>query len=199
MTRPAPRLPASERRTQLLHATRCVVDRGGYSTLTMEAVAREANVTKPVVYSAFANRDDAMTRLLEVEGARVVAEISAAIEFAAHGRSPQNLGEMVVLGLDRVLDIVCQQPQRYRLILIGVHGSPREVREAIDEGRRILTAQVAAVIGRAPALARTDVELLATMLVALGEHAATLVLTEPEHFGPARFKDALQALLSAAC
>lgn len=197
MSRNAPRLPARERRAQLLDATRCVVDRGGYTTLTMEAVAREANVTKPVVYSAFANRDDAMTRLLEVEGARVVTEISAAIERAASGASSQDVGEMVLLGLERVLGIVRDQPQRYRLILIGVHGAPREVREAIDEGRRILTAQVAEVIARAPAFAEADTELLATMLVAVGEHAATLVLTDPERFGPERFTAAVSALLRA--
>jgi AcrR family transcriptional regulator len=196
VTRHAARLPAGERRAQLLDATRCVVARGGYVTLTMEAVAREANVTKPVVYSAFANRDDAMTRLLEVEGARVVAEIGAAIELT-RGESPDDLGEMVSRGLERVLDIVRAQPQRYRLILIGVHGAPRQVREAVDEGRRILTAQVAAEVGRAPAFADADTELLATMLVAVAEHAATLVLTEPERFAPARFRAAMQALLSA--
>jgi AcrR family transcriptional regulator len=189
-------MPAAARREQLLDATRRVVARGGYTALTIEAVAREAKVTKPVVYAAFANRDDVMARLLEVEGARVVAEIGAAIESAAHEESAGDLTEMVILGLGLVLDVVRHQHQRYRLILVGVDGAPPEVRAAIDDGRRILIARITDIVRNAHAPAGIDVELLATMLVGVGEHAATLVLTEPERFTPRRFQDALRGLLS---
>ncbi|UTI67093.1 MBL fold metallo-hydrolase [Paraconexibacter antarcticus] len=190
----ATRMPADTRREQLLDATRRVVARGGYTALTMEAIAREAGVTKPVVYSAFANRDDVMARLLEVEGARVVADIGAVIERAAHETSTADLTAMVSLGLGLVLDVVRRQHQRYRLILVGIDGAPLEVRQAVDEGRRTVTARIAAILGRAPLPAGTDAALLATILVGIGEHAATLVLTEPD-VTPERLAQSVQDLL----
>lgn len=180
MTSHATRMPAAERREQLLDATRRVVARGGYTELTMEAIAREAGVTKPVVYSAFANRDDVMTCLLQVEGARVVADIGHAIQKAAQDAIHGAFGEMVTLALERVLQLVLDHPHRYRLILLRVDGAPCEVREAIGEGRRILTARIATIVSTAPLPAGADADLLATLLVGIGEHAATLALTEPD-------------------
>src|SRR4051812_18096989 len=46
----APRVPAAERREQVLDAALVLIDRDGYGAVTMEAVAREIGVTKPVVY-----------------------------------------------------------------------------------------------------------------------------------------------------
>lgn len=195
MTAYATRMSAAARREQLLDATRRVVARGGYAALTMEAVAREAKVTKPVVYAAFANRDDVMARLLEVEGARVVAEIGAAIESAACEEAAGEVTDMVVRGLGLVLDVVRRQHPRYRLILVGVDGAPPEVRAAIDNGRRVLIARITDIIRDALGSANLDVELLATMLVGVGEHAATLVLTEPEEYTPERFQDAVRGIL----
>jgi AcrR family transcriptional regulator len=110
----ATRLPAAERRRQLLQAAGRVLAHGGYPALTMEAVARQAGVTKPVVYAAFANREDLMARLLEAEGQRVVSEITAAISPPPGQHTSDDLDEFMVAGLRRVLELVRRRPQRYR-------------------------------------------------------------------------------------
>ena len=45
----APRLPPEERRTQLLDAALAIVAEQGVSAVSIEAIARRADVTRPVV------------------------------------------------------------------------------------------------------------------------------------------------------
>ena len=51
----ARRLPPEQRREQLLDAALSLIP-AGFDTVTMESVAKQAQVTKPVLYDLFANR-----------------------------------------------------------------------------------------------------------------------------------------------
>jgi AcrR family transcriptional regulator len=55
----------SDRRIELLQATREVITEGGLAHVTMERVALKAGVSKPVVYSCFDNRGALLVALLE--------------------------------------------------------------------------------------------------------------------------------------
>ncbi|MDT7633226.1 MAG: hypothetical protein QOI50_5156, partial [Pseudonocardiales bacterium] len=46
----APRVPAAQRRTQLLDAALRLVVTRGHNAVTMDAVAEQVGVTKPVIY-----------------------------------------------------------------------------------------------------------------------------------------------------
>lgn len=59
-----PRVPAAERREQLLSAARDVIVADGLAMVTMERVARQAQVSKPVLYSHFENRAALLRALL---------------------------------------------------------------------------------------------------------------------------------------
>ncbi len=191
-------MSAAERREQLLDSALAVVGERGYQGLTMEAVARQAGVTKPVVYDAFANRDQVMIALLAAEEERAVAEILAAIPPPSDTLGPAGLGDLLVGGVGRVLSIVSTRPESYRLILLYTDGTPAVVRERIDAGRRTVTLRIQEILDAAlaPEL-DIDTELLALTVLALGEHAAALLLTDPEHFGPERFEAGLRQALSA--
>jgi AcrR family transcriptional regulator len=197
----AARLPAAERRLQILEAALAVVGERGYRGLTMEAVAREAGVTKPVVYDAFANRDEVMITLLAEEEQRAVAEIVQAIGAVPGDAAADDPGELLIGAVRRVLETVRRRPQAYRLILLQIEGTPAVVRERIDAGRGIVTDHVQQILDWAMGPASgVDTELLALSIVALGEHAAGLLLSDPQRFSPERFeaglRQTLQALLS---
>ncbi|HUE26487.1 MAG TPA: helix-turn-helix domain-containing protein, partial [Solirubrobacteraceae bacterium] len=51
----APRMPPAERREQLIDAALDVILRHGYGGVSIEAIARTAGVTRPVVYDHFPN------------------------------------------------------------------------------------------------------------------------------------------------
>src|SRR5438034_7999818 len=83
----------------------------GYDGTSMDAVARAAGVTKPVVYDCFASKEELFTALLQREEARVLEQIAAALPHRADladparmlGRSEEHTSE-----LQSHSDLVCR-------------------------------------------------------------------------------------------
>jgi AcrR family transcriptional regulator len=71
----AERKSPAERRAQLLAATRAVIEAQGLAFVTMERVASEAGVSKPVVYGQFGNRGSLLIALLEQFWDEIDAEL----------------------------------------------------------------------------------------------------------------------------
>ena len=71
------RLSARERREQLLDATKAIVARDGFHAVSIEAVAREAGITRPVVYGHFHDLPGLLEALVEREGARALRRLAA--------------------------------------------------------------------------------------------------------------------------
>jgi AcrR family transcriptional regulator len=69
------RLPAAERREQLLGVALEVFSRHGYDASSMTDVAEAAGVTKPVLYQHFASKRDLYLELLDDVGERLVGAI----------------------------------------------------------------------------------------------------------------------------
>src|SRR3954469_14225112 len=80
----------------------------GYDGTSMEAVARAAGVSKPVVYDCFASKGKLFTALLRRERTRVLAQIAAALPRRADGDNAE-----LVLGdaLTAFLRAVADSPQ----------------------------------------------------------------------------------------
>lgn len=49
--------------TRILHATRRLLGRDGFEHLTMDAIAQEAQVSKPAIYRRYANKDEIILSL----------------------------------------------------------------------------------------------------------------------------------------
>jgi AcrR family transcriptional regulator len=60
-----PRMPIEVRREQVLDVALKLIVEKGYAAATMEAVAREADLAKPRVYSAYPGRGPLLRALLE--------------------------------------------------------------------------------------------------------------------------------------
>ena len=71
------RLSARERREQLLDATKAIVARDGFHAVSIEAVAREAGITRPIVYGHFHDLPGLLEALVEREGARALRRLAA--------------------------------------------------------------------------------------------------------------------------
>src|SRR5918996_1113615 len=69
------RMPADARREQLLDATKAIVGRSGFHAVSIEAVAREAGITRPVVYGHFGDLTGLLEALVEREAARANAQL----------------------------------------------------------------------------------------------------------------------------
>lgn len=192
-------MPAGERREQLLDAALGLIADAGYSGVSMEAVARAARVSKPVVYDLFPDRGALLRALLEREESRALATLAQVTPQApAAGADPDDL---LVNGVIGFLRAVAENPTPWRLILTPVEGTPRAAREHVEQGRRAFAAQLEQLVawgvearGGPPGV---DVELAAQAILALGEGSARLVLDDPEHFDPERVGRFVRGLLLA--
>ena len=76
------RLAPKERRNQLLDCARDIILSRGFSSLTMEAVAKEAEVSNPLIYKYFDTRLALLQELLARELIRFYGEIKVKLEQA---------------------------------------------------------------------------------------------------------------------
>ena len=186
----AARVPAEVRREQLLDAAlRLAVDEG-ITALTMEAVARQAGVTKPVVYELFPQRGALYEALLDREEARALAQLSTVVP---PGLGTLEAGDLIGASIRSLVTAVHDNPEMWTVLLRTPDGMPDEVRDRYTQRRRELVATIRVLVaaGRAAGfrLASTDDELIAESLVALGELAGRLALREPDQFTADRLGD----------
>jgi len=78
----AARLARSSRRDALLDAAAELVAGGDVESVSMEAVAERARVSRPLVYKHFANRSELLAALYQRESALLHAELAADVEAA---------------------------------------------------------------------------------------------------------------------
>lgn len=103
----------------------------GYDGTSMQAVADEAGVTKPVVYACFDSKDDLFRSLLAREEQRIVGEIQGAFSNADLSDPETTLVE----GFTGFLRAVGDSPEVYRLIFLGEGGGNAAVADRIQRGR----------------------------------------------------------------
>jgi AcrR family transcriptional regulator len=180
-------MPAAERREQLLDAARAVADERGFHAVSIDAVARRAGITRPVVYAQFDDLEQLLLTLLDREERRALEQVAAILPADPGGREPE---ELVLEGLRAFLEAVQQSPATWRLVLLPPEGAPRVLRERVERGRAAALAQIERLVAwgveRRRGLHGLDEELFARLLQTVGEDAARLVLTDPERFPPER-------------
>jgi AcrR family transcriptional regulator len=191
----APRLPAEERREQLLDAALTVLVREGYGNVTIEAIAREADVTRPVVYSAFDGLEPLLHALLD-RTEKFALERSLAI-IAAAG-DPSDVDQWILRAADALFDEVRAEPDVWRPILGLVQGAPAIVSQRITDTREVIRSYLAAGLHAGVQLrGRPDMdpEVLSHVVVATAEEFGRLALENPPRFEKARLLATIQQLI----
>jgi len=80
------RLPAEQRRRQLLDVACQVFAERGFHATSMDDIATSAGVTKPVLYQHFPSKRGLFTELLEDLGHQLLTELTRATSAASTGR-----------------------------------------------------------------------------------------------------------------
>ena len=178
-------MSAAERREQLLDVTKAIVAERGFHAVSIEAVAREAGISRPIVYGHFTDLQGLLEALVEREGERALAQLAKVLPVALDPGDPR---EQLVAGLGGYLEAVQADPATWRLVLMPPEGAPEILRERIESGRAAVVSQLAQALrpGLAGGGASPDPELTARMLSAYSDEAARLVLTDPGTYPPER-------------
>jgi len=178
---PATRMQARERREQLLDATKAIVARRGFHAISIEAVAREAGITRPIVYGHFHDLPGLLEALVERETARALAQLVTVL--------PGDLGAgdaraTLLAALRGYLEAVRDDPETWRLVLMPPEGAPPILHDHIARGRTAVVEHLARSVGPGlgPGRASPDPELFARTLSAISDEGARLLLTDPERY-----------------
>lgn len=192
----APRMPPPARREQLLDAALHVILEQGYSGVSIEAVARAAGVTRPVIYDHFPNLAQLLHTLIEREESYALAHIDSIIPAEPATATP---GQTLPSAVRRLLEEISLRPQAWRLILLPPAGTPAIVRDHVERNRERTLARLEGFLRAAlkrPELPSTlDVELTARTIRDLIEEAGRMVLTDPRRYSPERYERHLASLL----
>jgi AcrR family transcriptional regulator len=175
-------MSGGERREQLLDVTKAIVGERGFHAVSIEAVARRAGITRPVVYGHFTDLPTLLEAMVERESRRALAQLAIVLPTpqADHGTPREDL----VGALRGYLEAVRADPVTWTLVLMPPEGAPPVLRETITAGRDAVVAALAEVVrpGLGPGAASPDPQLTARTLSAVSDEAARLLLTDPAEY-----------------
>jgi AcrR family transcriptional regulator len=198
----AAHLGPERRRPDVLDAALKLFLVSGYEGTSMQAIADEAGVTKPVVYACFPGKDELFRALLAREEQRILEEITKAFKDADLSDPEQTL----IDGFTGFLRAIASSADVYRLIFLGEGGGNMAVVHRIQRGREAQIEQLASLArvwlearGKTPnsELDRTA-RLLGYAIAGLAESGARLLLSEPQNWTPETLGRELGRLAASA-
>jgi AcrR family transcriptional regulator len=182
-------MPPEQRREQLIDAALGVILERGYSGVSIEAVARAAGVTRPVVYDHFPNLGRLLQALIEREERYALAQLAEIVPDTPGDRNP---GELLSQGVRRFLDAVATRPATWRIILLPPEGTPAIIRDHVESHRARTRERIEQLVRWAleyPGMPDDlDPELTARAIQNLGEEAGRMLLIDPQRYSPERYE-----------
>jgi AcrR family transcriptional regulator len=192
----APRMRAEQRREHLIDvALEVILDRG-YARVSVEAIARAAGITRPVVYDHFPNLGRLLHAVIEREERIALEQLAQVVPVE---RAHQKPGELLSAGITRFLEAVSSRPATWRLILLPLEGTPAIVRQHVEVNRALVLERLEGLVrwgierGKLPD--DLDVELTARAIRDWSEEAGRMVLTDTERFPQERYERYVESFL----
>lgn len=176
------RMPAQERREQILDVAHAIVAADGFHAATLNRIAAEAGVTRTILYHQFGDLSGLFVALIDRETARAGAQFAAAIagtDEDAGADASETLGVFgaAFAGILRAIDA---HPATWRLFLFPPEGAPPELHERLAENQGRVRAYLAAALTDVnPDL--PDPEYTAHLLHGAGRELLCLRLIDPRH------------------
>lgn len=128
----------AERRMELLDAADNVIRREGPAA-SMDVIAREAGITKPILYRHFGDKGGLYTALAERYAHALMSEIVDSLERTVDPRA------RLALTIDTYFSWLESEPQVYRFLVHRAQTEQREVHDAIGAFVRDVAMEVARV------------------------------------------------------
>jgi AcrR family transcriptional regulator len=157
-------MPAGERRAAILDAAMNVFADRGYHASSIDEIAREAGVSKALIYEHFASKQALWASLLDTQAAEIFRRLAA-------GAATAEPGEVRLRsGVDAFLTFVEERRGAWRMLFR--EAADPEVAAFLDRIRSQVAGVVAALIAAEPAASPDDradrrqaIEMLAEQLV----------------------------------
>jgi AcrR family transcriptional regulator len=187
-------MTAEQRREQLLDVAKELVGENGFHGVSIEAVAKRAGISRPIIYGHFGDLQGLLEAMLEREGAGALRQLATVLpDDSLHADPPQALRS----ALRGYLEAVRADPVTWGLVLMPPEGAPALLRDRINEGRDAVIAALASYVEQSgsPGSVSPDPELTARLLSAVADESARLLLTDPRRYSIDRLTEHASWLL----
>ena len=178
---PKRRLTAEERRTGILDSALAVFSENGYHASSIDDIAREAGVSKALIYEHFASKQELYADLI----ARNARELTQRIGAALVGVEVESGSSRLAIGLDAFFAFVEERRDAWRMLFRDV--ADPETATVVNRMLEQVTAEVTVLISQDPGASALDstedrraLRLLAEMLVGGTQSMANWWTSNPE-------------------
>ena len=171
-----------------------IIDRDGYRAVSIDAIARELDVTRPVVYHVFDGLDELLTALLDRQEQRALQTLLATVGDRPDIDHPRRYLRRVVTDL---IAMVTADPATWKPILLASSDTPDTVRRRVERDRAVVHQQFMTLITSAAGRTGTDADVLAHCLIALAEYFGRLALENPGAVDASAVAEAVSTLLTS--
>jgi AcrR family transcriptional regulator len=178
---PRRRLTAEERRTGILDSALAVFSESGYHASSIDDIAREAGVSKALIYEHFASKQELYADLI----ARNARELTQRIAAALVGVEIESGASRLAIGLDAFFAFVEERRDAWRMLFRDV--ADPETATVVNRMLEQVTAEVTVLISQDPGASALDspedrraLRLLAEMLVGGTQSMANWWTSNPE-------------------
>lgn len=172
-------MSAEERREQLLDAALDVVVAEGFAAVTIDRVAREAGVTRTLIYNQFRDLAGLVSALVDRETGAAMAGLAEALAPMPDDLDFVEIGEAL---LRAMVGAVERAPRSWAILLSPPEGGPPELHERIAAGRTLARVHVQALLTSRLPDGMADPELAAHLHQLLGEELVRLHVRDPERY-----------------
>lgn len=181
----AAHLGPERRRPQVLDAALALAAEQGMRHVSMEAVAARLQVTKPVVYSCFASREELLTTLLEREEQRLLAGVMSALPQQLDMANPRL---MMIAGFQALLQVASAHRDSWRLVFAA--DPDPGIADRYGQARRFVARRVEELM--APGLQASGVQdidrklpVLVELFMSIGDGSVRALVQEGQRWSPA--------------
>jgi AcrR family transcriptional regulator len=166
------RLPRAVREQQMLDAAVQMFSVNGYHETSMDTIAAEAQISKPMLYLYYGSKEDLFGACLNREMSRFIDVVRADIDFT---QSPKHLLRNTIGSFLRYIDA----NRASWIVLYTQATSSQAFAHTVREGREQIVDMVAGLLRTGIRSPRSDaeIEMMAVALVGAGEAIANRLST----------------------
>lgn len=159
------------RRPLVLDAALPLFAREGYDAVSMQAIADAAQVSKPVLYSCFASKEELFDQLARREDRRLWELVSSSIPRHDDGDGIEARLQATLAALLRAVETM---PDAFRVLYVQAYGEDR-----IERGRAHWHERLREIVASRSGRPGREIAILARLLVACAELGFAAMLEEP--------------------
>ncbi|BBX98654.1 TetR/AcrR family transcriptional regulator [Mycobacterium lacus] len=166
------RLPRAIREQQMLDAAVQMFSVNGYHETSMDAIAAQARISKPMLYLYYGSKEDLFGACLDREMSRFIDAVRAGIDFQ---QSPKDMLRNTIVSFLRYIDA----NRASWIVMYTQATSSQAFAQTLREGREQIIELVAGLVRAGTRSPRPDaeIEMMAAALVGAGEAVANRLST----------------------